>query len=117
MSEGLFYPRPFLPSSSRLSSSSRRRLFLSISHSLLGELFRPRESSLSISTVIDVSVETKDPTTPPANHATTTPPFLGKAKRKQIMAQSSRELQASLILLHPGFFDLICFIRILIPGI
>jgi len=33
-------------------------------------------------------------------------PFLGKAKRKQIMAQSSRELQASLILPHPEFFDL-----------
>lgn len=91
-------PRPFSPSSSgrRLSPSSRRRLFLFASRSLLGDVSRPRVSSLSISTVVDVSVETEDPTTPPANHAAAIPPFLGKAKRKQITAQSSRELQAPL---------------------
>lgn len=33
------------------------------------ELYFARVSSLSISTVVDVSVETEDPTTPPANHA------------------------------------------------
>lgn len=98
MSGGLFHPRPFSPSPSchRLSSSCRR-LFLSVSRSFLGDLSRLRVFSLSISTVVDVSVETEDPTTLPANHAAPIPSFLGKAKRKQITAQSSRELQAPLV--------------------
>lgn len=93
---------PLRPFPLRLSSSFCRRLFLSVSHFLLGGLFRPCVSSLSISTVVDVSVETEDPTTPPANHAAATPSFLGKAKRKQITAQSSHELQALLVPSRPG---------------
>lgn len=95
MSGGLFHPRPFsLRSlaivSFRLSADVSSSLSLALS---LEGLFRPCVSFLSISTVVDVSVETEDPT-PPANHAATIPSFLGKAKRKQITAQSSHELQA-----------------------
>jgi hypothetical protein len=95
VSGGLFRPRPclfrhHLTRPPRLPTGA----FSPLSFSLLG--FYPRVSSLSISSVVDVSVETEDSTTPPANHATATP-VLGKAKRKQITAQSSRELQAPFV--------------------
>ena len=99
--EGCFTPSVLFPPSSscrRLFSSSHRRgLFLSVSYSLLGGLSPACILPKCISTVVDVSVETEDPTTPPANHAAATPAFLEKAKRKQITAQSSRELQAPLV--------------------
>lgn len=124
MSGGLFPPvlsplRPLAVVSLRLPIDISSSLSLTLYQ---GGLSRPRVSSLSISTVVDVSVETEDPTTPPANHAAVTPSFLGKAKRKQITAQSSRELQTPLIpaRLAEGarFFDLACSIqRILILGI
>lgn len=67
-----------LPSPAPLADISRAfssplSFFLSLSTSTaqrlsLLELYFARVSSLSISTVVDVSVETEDPTTPPANH-------------------------------------------------
>lgn len=84
MSEGLFHPHP--------------RLAVEIPLSLLERLSRSRVSSLSISTVVDVSVETEDPTTPPANHATTTlltPPPSPCSSEKQSESRLRRNHRAS----------------------
>lgn len=91
--EGCFTPsvlfplRPLAVISFRLPTdvSSSLSLILSL------EIYLPRVSSLSISTVVDVSVETEDPTTPPANHAAATP----RSSEKQSESRLRRNHHAS----------------------